>query len=39
MASKNKKIKEPIADRSIFEMVRDYCKPPWVSTNKELNWE
>lgn len=36
MASKNKKIKEPIADRSIFEMVRDYCKPPWVSTNKEL---
>ena len=36
MASKNKKIKEPIADRSIFEMVRDYCKLPWVSTNKEL---
>ena len=36
MASKKKKIKEPIADRSIFEMVRDYCKPPWVSTNKEL---
>ena len=36
MASKNKKIKEPIADRGIFEMVRDYCKPPWVSTNKEL---
>lgn len=36
MASKNKKIKEPIADRSIFNMVRDYCRPPWVSTNKEL---
>lgn len=36
MASKNKKIKEPIADRSIFNMVRDYCKLPWVSTNKEL---
>lgn len=36
MASKNKKIKEPGADRSIFNMVRDYCKAPWVSTNKEL---
>lgn len=36
MASKNKKIKEPGADQSIFNMVRDYCKAPWVSTNKEL---
>lgn len=36
MASKNKKIKEPGADKSIFEMVRNYCKAPWVSTNKEL---
>lgn len=36
MDSKNKKIKEPGADKSIFNMVRDYCKAPWVSTNKEL---
>lgn len=36
MASKNKKIKEPGADPKIFSMVRDYCKAPWVSTNKEL---
>ena len=36
MASKNKKTKEPGADQSIFNMVRDYCKAPWVSTNKEL---
>lgn len=36
MASKNKKAKEPGADKGIFNMVRDYCKPPWVSTNKEL---
>lgn len=36
MNSKNKKIKEPGADQKIFSMVRDYCKAPWVSTNKEL---
>lgn len=36
MASKNKKIKDPGADQNIFNMIRDYCKAPWVSTNKEL---
>ena len=36
MASKNKKIKEPGADKNVFNMIRDYCKAPWVSTNKEL---
>ena len=36
MASKNKKIKEPGADQNVFNMIRDYCKAPWVSTNKEL---
>ena len=36
MASKNKKTKEPCVDKNIFNMVRDYCKEPWVSTNKEL---
>ena len=36
MASKNKKIKEPGADKNLFNMIRDYCKAPWVSTNKEL---
>lgn len=36
MASKNKKEKEPCVDKNIFNMVRDYCKEPWVSTNKEL---
>ena len=36
MASKNKKIKEPGADKNVFNMIRDYCNAPWVSTNKEL---
>ena len=36
MASKNKKIKNPGADQNVFNMIRDYCKVPWVSTNKEL---
>ena len=39
MVSKNKNTKNPAApaaDQNIFNMVRDYCKEPWVSTNKEL---
>ena len=36
MDSKNKNTKNPAADQNIFNMVRDYCKEPWVSTNKEL---
>ena len=36
MNSKNKKTKEPGADKNIFNMVRDYCKAPWISINKEL---
>lgn len=36
MNSKNKKTKEPGADKNIFNMVRDYCKAPWISVNKEL---
>ena len=36
MNSKNKKIKEPGADKNLFNMIRDYCKAPWISINKEL---
>ena len=36
MVSENKNTKKPAADQNIFNMVRDYCKEPWVSTNKEL---
>ena len=36
MNSKNKKIKEPGADKNLYNIIRDYCKAPWISINKEL---